>query len=45
MNGRECVWGSHDRLAFAGTFAGYLFLSQLSYSLRALELLIMVAFG
>jgi hypothetical protein len=44
VNGRESAWSSPGRLAFAGTFAGYVFLSHLSYSLRALELLIMVAF-
>jgi hypothetical protein len=43
-NDRESTWASPDRLAFAGTFAAYVFLSHLSYSLRALELLIMVAF-
>lgn len=42
VNGRESPWRSCSRLGFAGTFAGYVFLSHLSYSLRALELLIIV---
>jgi hypothetical protein len=45
VNGQEGTWRSRDRLAFAGTFAAYVFLSHLSYSLRALELLIMVGTG
>jgi hypothetical protein len=43
VNGMEWSWRSSSRLAFAGTFAAYVFLSHLSYSLRALELLIMAA--
>jgi hypothetical protein len=43
VNGQESPWHSTSRLAFAGTFVGYVILSHLSYSLRALELLIMVA--
>jgi hypothetical protein len=35
-------WRDRSRLAFAGTFTAYIFLSYLSYSLRALELLIFV---
>jgi uncharacterized membrane protein len=34
-NGRESTWGSPGRLAFAGTFAAYVFLSHVSHSLRA----------
>jgi hypothetical protein len=45
VNGQGAPWRSPSRLAFAGTFAGYVFLAHLSYSLRALELLILVAFG
>jgi len=45
VNGQRAPWRSPSRLAFAGTFAGYVFLAHLSYSLRALELLILVAFG
>jgi hypothetical protein len=43
VNGSAPPWRSRSRLAFAGTFATYIFLSHLSYSLRALELLIIVA--
>jgi hypothetical protein len=43
VNGRAGSWRSPSRLAFTGTFAGYVFLSHLSYSLRALELLILAA--
>jgi hypothetical protein len=43
VNGQGAPWRSPSRLAFAGTFAGYVFLAHLSYSLRALELLILVA--
>jgi hypothetical protein len=43
VNGSVSTWKSPSRLAFAGTFVLYLFLSHLSYSLRALELLILVA--
>jgi hypothetical protein len=43
VNGSVPPWRSPSRLAFAGTFATYIFLSHLSYSLRALELLILVA--
>jgi len=43
VNGMQSPWKSRGRSAFAGTFAAYLFLSQLAYSLRALDLLIMVA--
>jgi hypothetical protein len=43
VNGAVSTWKSPSRLAFAGTFALYLFLSHLGYSLRALELLILVA--
>jgi len=42
VNGQESPWRSLGRLAFAGTFAACIFLSHLSYSLRALELLIIV---
>ena len=41
VNGRESSWRSPSRLASAGTFAAYVFLTHLSYSLRALELLIL----
>jgi hypothetical protein len=41
VNGSMSSW-SRSRLAFAGTFTAYIFLSHLSYSLRALELLILV---
>jgi hypothetical protein len=43
VNGSVSSWNSLGRLAFAGSFAAYLFLSHVSYSLRALELLILVA--
>ena len=43
VNGSVSPWVSKSRLAFAGTFVAYIFLSHLSYSLRALELLILVA--
>jgi len=43
VNGQESPWKSRSRLAFAGTFSAYLFISHLAYSFRALELLIMVA--
>jgi hypothetical protein len=43
VNGQGASWRSPSRLAFAGTLAGYVFLAHLSYSLRALELLILVA--
>jgi uncharacterized membrane protein len=43
VNGLERLWRTPSRLAFAGTFAGYVFLAHLSYSLRALWLLILVA--
>jgi hypothetical protein len=43
VNGQESPWKSRSRLAFTGTFTAYIFLSQLAYFLRALELLIMVA--
>jgi hypothetical protein len=43
VNGSAPPWRSRSRLAFAATFATYIFLSHLSYSLRALELLIIVA--
>ena len=42
VNGSVSSWNSPSRLAFAGTFVTYVFLSHLSYSLRALELLIIV---
>jgi hypothetical protein len=41
VNGHESTWRSPSRFAFAITFAAYIFLSHLSYSLRALELLIL----
>lgn len=41
-NGQEACWNSRSQLAFAGTFGAYVFMSQLSYSLRALELLMAV---
>ena len=43
VNGQGAPWRSLSRLTFAGTFAGYVFLAHLSYSLRALWLLILVA--
>jgi hypothetical protein len=42
VNGLESPLRSPDRVAFAGMFVAYLFLSQLGYWLRAVELLIMV---
>jgi hypothetical protein len=42
VNGSIAPIGSRSRLIFAGTFVTYIFLSHLSYSLRALELLIFV---
>ena len=44
VNGQESPLMSPDRLAFAGTFVAYLFLSHLGYWLRAVELLIMVQY-
>ena len=41
-NGQGSPLRSPDRLAFAGMFVAYLFLSQLDYWLRAVELLIMI---
>jgi hypothetical protein len=41
VNGEGSLWTSRSRLAFAGAFIAYIFLSQLSYSLRALDLLIL----
>jgi hypothetical protein len=43
VNGSVLSWGSPSRLGFAGSFAAYLFLSHVSYSLRALQLLILAA--
>ena len=43
VNGIESPWRSPGRLAFAATFVAYLFLSHLCYSLRAVELLVLVA--
>jgi hypothetical protein len=45
VNRQEGSWRSPSRLAFAGTFFAYVFLSHLSYSLRALELLILAMRG
>jgi hypothetical protein len=45
LNGHESPWRSPSRLAFAITFTAYIFLSHLSYSLRALELLILAVRG
>jgi len=42
VNGQGWTWKSRSQVAFAGTFLTYLFLSHLSYSLRALQLLILV---
>jgi hypothetical protein len=42
VNGSLSSWSSPSCLAFAATFVAYVFLSHLSYSLRALELLIIV---
>jgi hypothetical protein len=41
VNGSESSWRSPSRLAFAATFVAYVFLAHLSFSLRALELLMM----
>jgi hypothetical protein len=43
VNGHESPLTSPSRLAFGITFTAYIFLSHLSYSLRALELLILAA--
>jgi hypothetical protein len=43
VNGQNWSMRSASRIAFAGTFVTYVFLSHLSYSLRALEFLILVA--
>jgi len=43
VNGEGSTWKRLGPLAFAGAFTGYIFLSHLSYSLRALYLLIMVS--
>jgi hypothetical protein len=45
VNTQESPWTSHSRLAFAGVFTGYVILAHLSYSLRAVELLILVVFA
>jgi hypothetical protein len=45
VNGHESPWRSPSRLAFAITFTAYIFLSHVSYSLRALQLLILAARG
>jgi hypothetical protein len=45
VNEQESPWKSRSRLAFAGTFSAYVFISHLAYSFRALELLVMVAGG
>jgi len=42
VNGQESPWKDASKVAFTGTFAAYIILSQLAYSLRALELLIIV---
>jgi hypothetical protein len=42
VNDQESPWKNRSQLAFAATFVAYIFLSHLSYSLRALELLIIV---
>ena len=41
VNGQQSPWESPGRLAFTVAFVAYVFLSHLSYSLRALELLIL----
>jgi hypothetical protein len=43
VNGQGLSWTSRSRVAFAGVFAAYIFLTHLSYSLRALELLILAS--
>jgi hypothetical protein len=43
VNGQGMSWTSRSRVAFAGVFAAYIFLTHLSYSLRALELLILAS--
>jgi len=43
VNAGRSPWESPSRLAFVAAFSGYVFLSLLSYSLRALELLILLA--
>jgi hypothetical protein len=43
LNGHESPFRSPSRLAFAIAFTAYIFLTHLSYSLRALELLILAA--
>jgi hypothetical protein len=45
VNEERSPWESRGRLAFAVAFTAYIFLSHLSYSLRALELLILAARG
>jgi hypothetical protein len=45
VNGQGMSWMSRSRVAFAGVFAAYIFLTHLSYSLRALELLIMTSWS
>jgi hypothetical protein len=45
LSGHESPWRSPSRLVFAITFTAYIFLSHLSYSLRALELLILAVRG
>jgi hypothetical protein len=45
VNRQQGSWRSPSRLAFSGTFFAYVFLSHLSYSLRALELLILAVRG
>jgi hypothetical protein len=43
LNGLGMPWTSRSRIAFTGVFAAYIFLTHLSYSLRALELLILAS--
>jgi hypothetical protein len=45
VGGGKSPWSSRTQLALSGAFAGYVILSSLGFSLRALELSIMVAEG
>jgi hypothetical protein len=45
VSGDKSPWSSRTQLALSGAFAGYVILSILSFSLRALQLIIMIAEG
>ncbi len=45
VSGGKSAWSSRTQLALIAAFAGYLIISSLGFSLRALELNIMVGEG